>query len=112
MAIRMAPQQVDCMACLVAAVRMRAADPGCEIILENVTHSAYVGAYGVERLTCQFYRAIGFRMLWYDAVVRTLRGLPPRTEKATHWLRPPIYREIRNMIVGSVFPKPRARSEI
>ena len=68
---------VDCMACLVAASRMRAADPGLEIMLEGITHSAYFDIYDAERLTCT-RQVITFRMRWHDAVTRAERRLPWR----------------------------------
>ncbi len=74
----MAALTVDCMACLVAASRMRAADPGLEIILEGITHSTYTNYWVNERLTCRFDKVIKFRALWLDAVTRAMRGLPPR----------------------------------
>lgn len=73
---------VDCMACLVATARMRAADPGREIIFEGVTHSTYFNAYYDEHLTCRPYAIssrVTFSMRWLDAVTRAARGLPPRS---------------------------------
>jgi|SRR5882672_764694 len=68
---------IDCMACLVAEAQMRAAD-GPVLILGAITHATYADWLGQERLTCRFDRKINFRMFWYDAVIRAMRGLRPR----------------------------------
>lgn len=56
---------------------MRAAD-GPALILGDITHATYMDWAGQERLTCRFDPKVNFRMLWYDAVTRAMRGLRPR----------------------------------
>lgn len=82
---------VNCITCLIKTARMRAAD-GPVIILGDVVHSTYTDSYRIEWLTC-WRRAIGFRVLLYDAAIRAMRGLEPRPTPITHGIPvwPPVF---------------------